>query len=188
MTADARTFLEMNTERLIIRKFKAEDAAAFHRYRTDPRVARYQGERISNFTLEQAAEFVSKQQYGEAGKPETWLQLAIEHQSSKRLIGDMMLHVLEDPLQAEIGYTVEPESQGSGYATEAVGALVNQLFKRYEMHRIIAAVDPRNQSSYKLLEGLGFRREAHFIKNSWHRGEYADEYVYAILHEEWANL
>jgi len=36
-----------------------------------------------------------------------------------------------------------------------------------------------------LLEKIGMRREGHFIKNAWLKGEYTDEYLFAMLNEEW---
>jgi aminoglycoside 6'-N-acetyltransferase len=36
-----------------------------------------------------------------------------------------------------------------------------------------------------LLENIGMRREGHFIKNTWYKGEYTDEYLFAMLKEEW---
>jgi RimJ/RimL family protein N-acetyltransferase len=42
-----------------------------------------------------------------------------------------------------------------------------------------------NAGSWRLMERLGMRREAHFVKNCYHDGVWVDEYVYAILAEEW---
>ena len=36
-----------------------------------------------------------------------------------------------------------------------------------------------------LLRRVGFRREAHFIQNSWYKGAWGDEFLFAILHSEW---
>ena len=44
-------FGNMETERMILRKFKESDTEAFFKYRTDPRVALYQGERWIDYKL-----------------------------------------------------------------------------------------------------------------------------------------
>ncbi len=46
-------------------------------------------------------------------------------------------------------------------------------------------VDCLNDRSVALLERLGFRREGHFLQNVWFKGAWGDEYLYAILREEW---
>ena len=44
----------------------------------------------------------------------------------------------------------------------------------------------RNAASARVLEHLGMRREAHHLASAWWKGEWTDEYVYALLAEEWA--
>lgn len=44
--------------------------------------------------------------------------------------------------------------------------------------------DAENVSSYKLLEKLGFRREAQFVQNVFFKGAWGDEYQYALLRSE----
>ena len=36
-----------------------------------------------------------------------------------------------------------------------------------------------------MLERLGLRREGHFVQNVWFKGKWGDEYLYAILRNEW---
>jgi len=50
---------------------------------------------------------------------------------------------------------------------------------------VIAVTDCENTASVTLLERLGLRREGHFIQNVWFKGKWADEYLYAILQDEW---
>lgn len=57
------------------------------------------------------------------------------------------------------------------------------------VHRIYAECDPDNESSWKLLEALGFQREAHFRKNVYfwkdetEKPIWKDTYVYAKLND-----
>jgi RimJ/RimL family protein N-acetyltransferase len=53
------------------------------------------------------------------------------------------------------------------------------------LHRIIAVLDDRNAASAQLLERLGMRREAHHLEAIFFKGEWANEYVYALLRTEW---
>jgi RimJ/RimL family protein N-acetyltransferase len=45
-----------------------------------------------------------------------------------------------------------------------------------------------NVASWRLLEKLGFRREAHLIENIFFKGAYGSEYHYALLEREWKKL
>ena len=54
-----------------------------------------------------------------------------------------------------------------------------------QLHRAVADTDPRNSPAWTLLERLGFRREGHLRQSLWFHGEWADEYLYAILRDEW---
>ena len=57
-------------------------------------------------------------------------------------------------------------------------------FGKLKMHRVVATTDAKNVASYRLLEKLGFRREAHFLQNIFFKGAWGDEYQYALLHSE----
>lgn len=179
-------FMDLQTDRLILRRFRETDAAEFFEYRTDPQVALYQGEGWTNYTIEQAVEFVKEQMNSQPGIPDTWFQIAIELRETGKLIGDCGIHTLSlDPKQVEIGFTLDRMQQGKGLGTEAVKCLLEYVFKDLDMYRVIASVDVRNYPSFRLLERIGMRREGHFIKNIWYKGEYASEYLYAQLKEEW---
>lgn len=178
-------FSPIETERLLLRRFEARDAAPFFVYRTLPIVALYQSERWLSFTKENAEAFVNEQSKNNPGIPDTWFQIAIELKDTGALIGDIGLHTLPDIRQVEIGYTIDPQHQHHGYALEAVRALLGYLFAERTYHRVIAVVDTRNETSVRLLDKLGMRLEGCFIKSVWDKGMYIDEYQYASLYEEY---
>lgn len=179
-------FCTMNTERLILRKFQESDTETFFKYRTDPQVALYQGERWVGYKLEQAVEFVKEQMNFEPGISDTWFQIAVELKDTGNLIGDLAINTLPDDInQVEIGFTLNPVYQNKGFGIEAVKCMIGYIFNVLNKHRVIAITDVRNKSSVKLLEKVGLRKEGHFIKNAWNKGEYTDEYLFALLKEEW---
>lgn len=67
---------------------------------------------------------------------------------------------------------------------EAISAIITLLFTHYKKHRLIAVVDTHNIRAVNLLEKLHFRREAHYLQNIFFKGEWGDEYCYALLKEE----
>lgn len=179
-------FCNIRTDRLILRKFKESDAETFFNYRTNPQVVLYQGEGWVNYKFEQALKFVLEQMNFEPGIPDTRFQIAIELKDAGNLIGDCAIHTLpQDTNQIEIGFTLNPMYQNEGFGTEAVKCLLGYIFTVLNKHRVIVITDVRNKNSIKLLEKIGMRKEGHFIKNAWNKGEYTDEYLFALLKEEW---
>jgi RimJ/RimL family protein N-acetyltransferase len=186
-------FLE--TQRLILRTFQESDLETFLAYRNDPAVAELQGWNLP-YTREQAQTFIEEMKAMPEPSSGEWLQLAMQlkpldlpghdlEDSSQIVIGDIAFKLTKDQRQAEMGITLASSFQGNGYAQEAGARLLQFLFDDLALHRVYANTDPDNFSAQVLLEKLGFRREAHFIENLWHRGRWWSEYWYAILHSEW---
>jgi aminoglycoside 6'-N-acetyltransferase len=175
--------LPLVSSRLLLRRFVIGDAPAFAAYRSDPAVARYQD--WESCTLIEATAFIRRQRRQVPGTPGRWTQVALVLEESSALIGDCGVFIHPDARQATVGITLARPFQGQGYATEALTALFDDLFQRADLHRITAEVDPRNRPSWLLLERLGLRREGHRIASTWFKGEWTDEYQYAILREEW---
>ena len=176
--------IEIVTERLSLRPFEADDLEAFVAYRSDPEVARYQAW-DSPYPTADAELFLSSQRGLVFGRPGEWLQLAIVDRASGTVCGDCAVRVAADqPATAEVGVTLARASQGTGLATEALTALVAELFER-GMHRVFAEADDRNVPVQRLLERLGFRCEARLVEADWFKGEWSTLRVYAILEREW---
>lgn len=74
--------------------------------------------------------------------------------------------------------------QGHGYGLEAAKALLRVGFEELGLHRIMAAADPRNEPSVRLMERLGLRREG-ILRHVMFKEEWLDDVVYSILEEEW---
>jgi len=118
--------------------------------------------------------------------PGEWFQFAVALRATGRLIGYCAaMPDADDPRQCEIGFTLAPDYQGRGYATEAVRLLAGYLFTVRGKHRITACCDARNAASAALLERLGMRREGHLRQSTWAKGEWTDDLLYALLHDEW---
>jgi RimJ/RimL family protein N-acetyltransferase len=92
----------------------------------------------------------------------------------------------------EIGYIFSPKYGKKGYATESLQRVIQHGFEDLNAHRIIADSYPEHTASWKLLERLKMRREAHFVKyipfrtTADNRIIWNDVYRYAILQSEWA--
>jgi RimJ/RimL family protein N-acetyltransferase len=124
----------------------------------------------------------------------------VEHDG--QVIGDFMLRVEDGwaqaevadqarATQAELGCVLDPAHTGHGYATEAARALLDHCFTTLRVRRVIASCFVANDSSCRLMERLGMRREGLAIAESLHRsGQWLDTATYAVLATErrhWSN-
>lgn len=174
----------LKSERLTMKSLSHSDAEALVSYRSDPEVARYQS--FSPETVEEARRFIAENT-AFFNQEDCWFQMGIY--LDEELIGDIGIHFIgPENSQCEIGYTLSRSAQGKGYAAEAVSAVLCFLFAQLGKHRVTAGLDPRNVSSIKLLERLGFRREGHFIKSYLNKGIWEDDMLYGLLAEEWIAL
>lgn len=113
------------------------------------------------------------------------------------VIGDLMVaiggawaqhEVIEQAqsVQADLGWTLHPDHTGRGLATEALEAVLRICFGQLGLRRVTADCFTANERSWRLMERIGMRREAHSVRDSLHRsGEWLDGYSYALLADEW---
>jgi aminoglycoside 6'-N-acetyltransferase len=181
-------FTELVASRIVLRRFAFADLTTFVRYRSDPDVARYQSW-DAPYPLADGNRMITELLGEDPDTPGQWFQYAMALRSSGELIGDCAACAdAEDPRQAEIGFTLRPEFQGHGYATEGARTLLGYLFGQRGKHRVTARCDPRNDASARVLTRLGMRREGHLRESSWAKGEWTDELLFAILDYEWSGL
>ena len=179
--------ININTSRLLIRPLRSEDLTAFHFYRSNPEVTRYQG--FDVFSMEEAKAFIKSQENKTFGTPGEWVQYGIEEKTAGTIIGDCAIKLDQhDRRLAEIGITLSPLEQKKGYAKETMVAILNFLFSLDGFHRVTETVDAENVASIKLLESLGFRLEGHFEENIFFKGKWGSECQYAMLKKDWQRL
>ena len=163
----------ITTARLVLAPLSIDETDLVHAYRAHPEVTRYQG--FDPRDRAHVAEWVAAGAANPLATPGVWTQLGIRTRDEARLIGDLGVHALgDDPTQVEIGFTLAPDAQGQGFATEAVSALLDHLFDTLGKERVRAHVDPRNAPSIRLLERL----EARLVE----KGEL---WTFAWTVEEW---
>jgi RimJ/RimL family protein N-acetyltransferase len=184
-SSEPDAFGEIATGRLRLRPFREEDLAAFVAYRSEPEVARFQSWDAS-YAMPDAEAFLAVQRETAFGTPGRWAQLAMVERATGTLCGDCAVHVVTgQPATAEVGVTLAPWGQGRGLATEALRALVTDLFERRGMHRVFADVDDLNLASRRLFERLGFRCEARLVEADWFKDAWTTLRTYAVLAREW---
>ena len=171
----------METKRLIIRMFTANDWEDLYEYLSQSDVVKF--EPYDVFSKEEA----KKEAVARSKNDAFW---AVCLKETNKLIGNVYL-AKQDFDTWELGYVFNAFYQGYGYASEACRVLVNDVFTNHHAHKVIANVNPLNQASWKLLERLQLQREGHLKKNIYfkkddnHQPIWLDTYLYGILSTEW---
>lgn len=178
----------ITTARLLLRPFTMDDLDALYAIQSRPDVTRYLY--WEPRTRDEVSEAIATRVQRTALEAEgDTLVLAIELRETGALVGDVNLHWLSEAhRQGEIGFVLHPDYHGQGYAREAAVEMLRLGFEGLRMHRIIGRCDGANGASARLMERLGMRREAHLRQNEFVKGEWCDEFVYAMLADEWQAL
>ncbi|CDF42433.1 ribosomal-protein-alanine acetyltransferase putative [Roseburia sp. CAG:182] len=82
----------------------------------------------------------------------------------------------------EVGYKFDERFWHHGYAMEALIEGIDIMFGDLGLHRITACVMPGNTPSIRLLESLYFKCEGLLRQNARIQGEWADHYLYSLIH------
>lgn len=175
--------MQLETDRLIIREFRIEDAAAVHLYASNPLVAKYMI--WGPNTEQETADFFDRTIEMQKQEPRCDYEVAVVHKQDGMVIGGCGIHV-SDPLQAEIGYCFNPLYWGQGYASEAAAAILRFGFLELGLHRIYATCRPENIGSAKVMQKVGMKYEGHLRGHMRHKGKWHDSYQYSILEHEYA--
>ena len=85
---------------------------------------------------------------------------------------------------ATLGYFVDEAVGGLGYATDAVALALEFAFGACRLHRVQAAVMPKNARSRRVLEKNGFRHEGFSPRYLRLDGDWRDHDLFAITIEE----
>ena len=144
--------LPIETERLRLRLLEERDAVRFARYRSDAAVARYQS--WETMSVAEAHAFIGTHGRSFLDDVGKWSQLAIADKVTDDIIGDIGLRRHTEKT-VEIGFTLAPEAQGKGLATEACRAATDLVFQLTEATTMEAVIDTRNVAAVAVARRLG---------------------------------
>ncbi|HEY2048880.1 MAG TPA: GNAT family protein [Caulobacteraceae bacterium] len=174
----AKKFTPLETPRLVLRPITLADWPAIHRYMSDGVITRW----LPEGSLDEA----QTQAFAEKNSGRSARALAVIERESDQLVGHMPFHPWFGRATHEIGWVISSGRQRRGYATEAASTLMEFAFSTLHCHRVIATCQPENAASWRVMEKLGMRREAHFRQGLYQKtGEWWDEYFYALLADEY---
>jgi RimJ/RimL family protein N-acetyltransferase len=151
--------MQIETERLILRRFTVDDAEEYFPLVGDAEVNRFTGQTLVK-TIDEVREILLNypiRDYEVVG----YGRMACIEKSSGRLIGFSGMKYLEDLKDADVGYRFVKDAWGKGYATESASVLMQQCIRDFALKRVIGLVDRSNTGSSSVLKKLGltFERE-----------------------------
>jgi RimJ/RimL family protein N-acetyltransferase len=172
----------LTTPRLVLRHIARDDLDAIYAIHADPRTMRYWS--FAPWTDRAQADtwFDERGTLGHSHEHYPW---GIERRDADGLIGALTLFQIDRAQRrCEIGYILNADHWGRGYAIEALRAALAHAFDVLELMRVEADIDPRNAASCRLVEKAGFLREG-VLRERWRvDDEVCDSVIYGLLRRE----
>ena len=183
MQIELNDFPTLQTERLLLREVTKNDNQEIFKLRSLPESMEYMDTNKCS-SIEQANDFVKRIQ--DDFNETSGISWGIELKSKPgKIIGYVSLvRIMKENYRAEVAYSILPDFWRLGIATEAMIPMIKFGIKKIGFHSFEANVNKNNTSSIKLLEKLGFIKEAHFRENYFFNGEFIDTVIYSLLTSE----
>jgi ribosomal-protein-alanine N-acetyltransferase len=176
---------DLETERLLLRKMRMEDAEDLFAYGSDPEVSQrtsWQPHR----SIEDSRAFLAGVLEGYAkGTSGAW---GMEHRADHAFIGTCGISWVPRHARGELGYAMARPYWGQGLMTEAVRAVIAFGFERMALNRIEARCIVANIGSARVMEKNGMRLEGVIRQQVFAKGAFHDLKLYSILRREWLAL
>ena len=174
----------LETERLILRSLRMEDADFIFREWGSPAVTHYMRDEEPLRSREEAEEWLRPLQTPEEMPTFKWW--GIESKRDKELIGTCgFCRWNKQHHWAEMGYDLWPDYWGQGLMPEALRVLLRYGFEVMELNRVEATTHTENQRSMRVLEKLGFQREGVLREYYCRERMYNDQVLFSLLRREW---
>ena len=151
---------QVQTRRLLLRGFRAEDLDAHAAMDADPEVMRYMGGVVDREeSWRRMATHVGHWVLNGYG---TW---AVERKADGVLVGRIGLWKPEGWPGVEVGWKLVRHAWGNGYATEAARASIEWGWEMLDVPALISLIHPQNDASMRVAERLGMHRASHHTIN-----------------------
>jgi [ribosomal protein S5]-alanine N-acetyltransferase len=166
--------MELQTKRLLLREYAVDDFAAVHAFASDVRIAEYVdwGPNSAGDTRHFLEMCVAAQ--GDAVR--TNFTLAVTS-ANRDPFGSVGLSVEKG--RGELGYVIDRDHWGQGYATEAAAALLRFGKESLKLRDITATCRPDNTASARVLEKIGMVHVGTRTADKLIRGQWRDSLVFS---------
>ena len=89
------------------------------------------------------------------------------------------------PRIGEVGYSLVLDARGKGYASEALGAVIDEAFESADLDEVQACIVPENGPSRSVLDRTGFREERLLRSGAVIRGRHVDVVLFTLTRASW---
>lgn len=174
---------EIETERLILRKFTYNDADDMLKYWAgDPGVQLMYCEPVYS-SKKEVKELLDK--YISSYEKDDYYRWAVIVKDTNECIGQIAYFLVDNKNNfAEIEYCIGSNFQKKGFATEACKAVINYGFKNIHLHKVQICHNSINMPSKKVIEKCGFHYDGTLRDYFYINGQYVDRLYYSILENE----
>lgn len=173
------TDFTLETDRLILRDYRAADWEPLHVYGSDPDFTKY--ELWGPNTIADSQKFVADMLAQARLQPRWKFDVAVTLKAGGLMIGGTGLRREAERSQiGNLGWAITPAQQSQGFATEAARALIAFGFETLKLKLIYATCDTRNVASYRVMEKLGMERVGIIKGMQPVKGYVRDSYRYEI--------
>ena len=177
-----KNFPEFESERLRFRQMTLDDSNEIFIIRSNDDIMRYM-DVPRHYSISDSKKLI--QSIEESYINEKGINWAIIQKQSNVFLGYIgFIRITSEHCRAELGYALKPEYWGKGYMYEAINRLVKFGFEEMKLHSVEANVNPMNERSKKVLERVGFKKEAYFRENYLFNGNFLDSVIYSLLEKD----
>jgi RimJ/RimL family protein N-acetyltransferase len=169
---------QLRGDRVTVREFRGDDVDAVYAVIGDERVTRTLS--FDPRTREQSESMIANTIASRSQRPRTEYYLAIALPDDGALVGFVRL-ALGGVQAAKLGFAVNADHWGKGYATDAAALMIRFGFEQLRLHRITAAVGPENTASHATIQRLGFTQEGTLRDHVFTNGAWRNSVLYSIL-------
>ena len=176
----------IETERLILRRFKYEDNASMRKnWIADEKIQTMYSEPVYS-TAEEVKELLDK--YIGSYERDDYYRWAVVEKSSGECIGQIAYFLVDSKNHfAEIEYCIGAAFQGKGCATEAAKAVIAYGFDSINLHKVQICTKTINKPSKRVIEKCGLTYEGTLRDYFYMNGEYVGRLYFSILRDEYAS-
>jgi [ribosomal protein S5]-alanine N-acetyltransferase len=180
----SRPPFDLESERLLLKEVSMDDLENIHRLHSSPDVDRYNTLGIPG-NLDVTRKSLRTAIDDRLNPVRRIIAWTILTRAEKVFIGEAGIRLSGDRFRmGEIYFSLDPGSWGQGYATETARRILRFGFGDLGLHRIEAGVAIDNAASIRVLEKSGMTREGVRRGILPIRGNWVNNYHYAILEEE----